>query len=62
MYRSEVPLYGDLVQLVDEVNAAAIANHEGFEGEELKREMEESRYRFRTFIAATFGTDFVHFS
>ncbi|KAJ9113629.1 hypothetical protein QFC22_005937 [Naganishia vaughanmartiniae] len=45
MYRSEVPLYGDLVQLVDEVNAGAIANHQGFEGEELKREMEENRLK-----------------
>lgn len=42
MYRAEVPLYGDLVQLVDEVNAEAIARAEGFAGEELKREMEES--------------------
>ncbi|KAI5450968.1 hypothetical protein NCC49_002461 [Naganishia albida] len=41
MYRAEVPLYGDLVQLVDEVNAEAIARAEGFAGEELKREMEE---------------------
>jgi uncharacterized glyoxalase superfamily metalloenzyme YdcJ len=44
MYRTEVPLYGDLVQLVDEVNAEAIAKHDGFEGEELKREMEESKF------------------
>lgn len=45
MYRAEVPLYGDLVQLVDEVNAEAIARADGFAGEELKREMEESRSR-----------------
>lgn len=29
MYRAEVPLYGDLVELVDEINAASHGKPEG---------------------------------
>lgn len=35
MYRTEVPLYGDLIQLVDEINDKAEARPEGMSLENL---------------------------